>query len=239
MSEQLAHRNLLLGSLSSKDLARLLPHLRPYRTSEGEELHCRSSSDPDVFFPVDAVSSLIVLGADGSCVEVAVVGREGMVGLPVFINSEAVAFDAMTQVTGDGLKMPRRILRREIRRADDFAHRLEEYTETILLAVGQASLCARMHSPVERCARWILAREDRASGGEFRLTQEFLGRMLGLRRATVTMAAASLKRRKLIDYSRGRVRVVSRKGLEQAACECYGHIREEFQALRQEWRQGS
>lgn len=227
--------NLLLESLPKTDLARLRPHFRPYTTSVAEELHCRSHSNPDVFFPVDSVSSLVVQGLDGSAVEVATVGNEGMVGLPVFVDSEEVAFDAITQVPGAGFRMPRRILIRELRRKSDFADRLGEYTEALLLVVGQASLCTGIHSQVQRCARWFLSIDDRSVGAEFPLTQEFLAQMLGVRRATVTQAARELQQRKLIAYRRGEVRILDREGLEAAACECYANVRAEFDALRRQW----
>ena len=227
--------NLLLESLPRGEFARLAPHLATRRTDLAEELHCRSHSDPDVFFPVNSVSSLVVHGLDGSEVEVATVGSEGMVGLPVFIGSEAIIFEAITQVPGDGLRLSRKILTRELRRRSAFADRLAEYTEAMLLTVGQACFCSRMHGKVERCARWLLSVADRAPGEEFPLTQKFLSWMIGVRRATVTEAARELQRRKLIDYRRGEVRVLDRKGLEAAACECYGHVRAEFDALRRRW----
>ncbi len=231
--------NLLLESLPRAEFARLLPHLRPYNTKLAEELHCRSDSDPDVFFPVSSVSSVLVHGLDGSEVEVATVGREGVVGLPVFIGSEAVVFEAITQVPGDGLRLPRKILVRELRRKCIFADRFAEYTEALLLSVGQACLCSRMHTPVQRCARWLLSIADRSSKEEFPLTQQFLSWMMGVRRATVTLVARELQRRKLIDYRRGRVRVVDRKGLEEAACDCYAHVRAEFEVLLRRWRRDS
>ncbi len=227
--------NLLLDSLPRGEFARLAPHLKPSRTALLEELHCRSTSDPDVFFPVNSVSSLLVHGLDGSEVEVATVGNEGMVGLPVFIGSEAVVFEAITQVPGEGLRLPRKILTRELRRRSAFNDRLTEYAEAMLLSVGQACLCSRMHGKVERCARWLLSVADRAPGSEFPLTQKFLSWMIGVRRATVTEAARELQRRKLIDYRRGEVRVLDRKGLEAASCECYAHVRAEFDILRRRW----
>ncbi|MEO8431307.1 MAG: Crp/Fnr family transcriptional regulator [Acidobacteriota bacterium] len=228
--------NLLLQSLPSRDFARLEPHLRPYRTSSREELHCRAESDPDVFFPMDSVSSIVVRGLDGGTLEVATVGSEGMIGLPVFIDSEAVAFDAITQVPGEGFRMSCRVLKRELARKAAFADRIVEYTEAVLLSVGQSGLCARMHSQVQRCARWLLTIDDRAARADYPITHDFLGQMLGVRRATITQAIAELKKKRLVQAGKRALRIRDRQGLERVVCECYVQVRTEFDAIRRRWR---
>ena len=233
-----APENLLLRGLPERELSRLRPHLRKYSTNVGEELHCRREDDPDVFFPVESVSSLVVEGSEGVAVEVASVGAEGMVGLPIFVESDAVVFNALTQVPGEGLRMPRKILTRELEAKETFAERLEEYTEVLLLAVGQSSFCATSHSIPRRCARWLLAISDRAPGREVAVTHEFLAQLLGARRATITQAMNDLVRRKLVRNRRGALEVLDRKGLEAVACGCYHVIRSEFATLLSKWKAG-
>ncbi len=216
-------------------MARLRPHLRPYTTVVNEELHCRRDSDPDVFFPVESVSSLIVEGIDGSGVEVATVGTDGMVGLPLFINSEIVDFNAVTQIPGRGFRMPRRTLVRELAAKGTFADHLEEYTEVLLLCIGQSCFCSRMHNQLERSARWLLSFDDRSPHSAFPVTQEFFSQMLGTRRATVSVAVKELKRRKLIVTERRSFRILDREGLESVACECYRSVRAEYDALKRKW----
>lgn len=197
----------------------------------GNELHQRTASSPYVYFPINSVSSLAVTLADGSTIEVATVGNEGMVGLPLFIESESVSIQAFTQVPGEGLQMSRSVLRAELRREGALCHLLQEYTEALLLFVAQSCACNILHGQRQRCARWILLIHDRVGGDSFSLTQTFLAQMLGVRRATVTAAAGRLREEGLISYRRGVLKILDRKGLESVACECYGAVRREFDAL--------
>jgi CRP-like cAMP-binding protein len=223
--------NRLLDSLPASDGRRLEPYLVPYAMHTGEELHQRAGQSPYVFFPIDSVSSLVVSLADGTTIEVASVGHEGMVGLPLFIESETVVMDSFTQVPGRALRMERRVLRAELRREEALCHRLHEYTEALLLFIAQSAACNQAHGQRERCARWLLHVRDRVSSDRFPLTQEFLSQMLGVRRPTVTAVAGELREKGLIDYKKGSVRVVDRRGLEEAACDCYQVIRREHRRL--------
>src|SRR6202022_2919978 len=204
-------QNHLLASLPAREFHRIAPHLIPYSTKAGEELHQRTGTSPYVYFPINSVSSLVITLADGSMVEAATVGNEGMVGLPLFVESESVSIQAFTHVPGNGLKRPRSILRAELKR--ERAHRLHEYTEALLLFIAQSCACNQMHSQRQRCARWLLLLHDRVGNQRFSLTKEFLAQMLGVRRATVTVAAGDLRRRKLIAYRKGVIQILDRKGL--------------------------
>ncbi|HXM75487.1 MAG TPA: Crp/Fnr family transcriptional regulator, partial [Thermoanaerobaculia bacterium] len=159
-------------------------------------------------------------------------GNEGMVGLPLFVESESVSIQAFTHVPGNGLKMPRSVLRAELKRERALCHRLHEYTEALLLFIAQSCACNQMHSQRQRCARWLLLLHDRVGNQTFSLTQEFLAQMLGVRRATVTVAAGDLRRKKLIAYRKGVIQILDRKGLEDMACECYKTVGLEFERLR-------
>ena len=223
--------NRLLDSLPPSDRRRLDPYLVPYSMQTGEELHQRAGQSPYVFFPIDSVSSLVVSLADGTTVEVATVGHEGMVGLPLFIESDTVVMDSFTQVPGRALRMERRILRAELRREAALCHRLHEYTEALLLFIAQSASCNQAHGQRERCARWLLHIRDRVPTDTFPLTQEFLSQMLGVRRPTITAVAGELREKGLIDYRKGSVRIVDRKRLEGVACDCYHVIRREHRRL--------
>ncbi|HXM78779.1 MAG TPA: Crp/Fnr family transcriptional regulator [Thermoanaerobaculia bacterium] len=225
-------QNHLLASLPPREFRRIEPHLLPYSTKAGEELHQRTGSSPYVYFPINSVSSLVITLADGSMVEAATVGNEGMVGLPLFVESESVSIQAFTHVPGNGLKMPRSVLRAELKRERALCHRLHEYTEALLLFIAQSCACNQMHSQRQRCARWLLLLHDRVGNQTFSLTQEFLAQMLGVRRATVTVAAGDLRRKKLIAYRKGVIQILDRKGLEDMACECYKTVCVEFERLK-------
>jgi len=226
--------NRLLESLPAADFRRIESQLTPYEMKGGEELHQRAGSSPYVYFPIDSVSSLVVSLADGATVEVAIVGNEGMVGLPLFIESESVVIDSFTQVPGRAYRMERRILRAEIRRDAALCHRLHEYTESLLLFIAQSASCNQSHGQRQRCARWLLHIGDRVASEAFSLTQDFLSQMLGVRRPTVTAVAGELREKGLISYQKGSVRILDRRGLESVACGCYDVVRREQKRLFQD-----
>jgi len=159
------------------------------------------------------------------------VGNEGMVGVPVYLGAMQMAGQAFVQVPGRAWRLPAGVLREEVRRGTALAGMLGRYTQALFTLVAQASACNRKHPVERRCARWLLLTHDRVAGDEFELTQLFLSQMLGVRRATVNEAAARLQERGLIEYQRGRMRIVDRAGLERAACVCYAIIRDEFDRM--------
>ncbi|HEU4561941.1 MAG TPA: Crp/Fnr family transcriptional regulator [Longimicrobium sp.] len=165
---------------------------------------------------------------DGSAVETATIGNEGLVGVPVFLGAMQMAGQAFAQVPGEAYRLPAGALREEVRRGSALATLLGRYTQALFTLVAQSSACNRKHAVEQRCARWLLMTHDRVPGDTFELTQHFLSQMLGVRRATVNEAAAALQERGLIDYTRGRITIIDRAGLEAAACACYAIIRNEF-----------
>ncbi|MCA1579896.1 MAG: Crp/Fnr family transcriptional regulator [Acidobacteria bacterium] len=162
-----------------------------------------------------------------------------MIGLPAFIESETVDFKAFTQISGWGFRMPRRIFERELTAKGIFEERLQEYTEVLLLAVGQSCFCIRMHDQVERCALWLLSVHDRAPRAKLVVTHEFLAQLLGVRRATVSAAVKELKSRNAIEGGRGSVRILDPDSLRAMACDCYSSVRSEFAALKRKWEKSS
>jgi cAMP-binding proteins - catabolite gene activator and regulatory subunit of cAMP-dependent protein kinases len=230
-SVRVAKANRLLASLPTASLERVLPdlHVKPLHTRQvlqtpGERL-------AEVVFPVEGVASMVSMGDSGSEVEVATIGCEGMVGLPVFLGGEKAAVEIFIQVPGEGLHMQAATFKNHVERDPTLVRTLLLYTQAMMTQVAQCSACNIHHSIEARCARWLLQTHDRVKGDTFPLTQEFLSLMLGVRRATVTEVAGELQNRKLIRYVRGVIEVRDRKGLEGAACDCYQLINGEYDRL--------
>ncbi len=183
------------------------------------------------YFPLTGVCSLIATDYAGDGVEMASVGREGMIGLPGALSGQRMVGEVVQQITGHMLRTPIGEVRSEIERRGALSHIVERYTVALLSAIGQGVVCNRHHPVESRAARWLLATHDRVGADSFRLTQDFLATMLGVTRPQVTLAAASLRNAGLIDYRRGEIRILDRQRLEDASCECYGVLRDEFDRL--------
>ena len=184
-----------------------------------------------VFFVETGVLSIVSLMADGSAVETATVGFEGMIGVPLFLDTDRSATQAFCQVPGESLTMRREPFRRFATGPNGLRPILNRYVQALFTQVAQSSACNRIHPVRQRCARWLLQTHDRVEGDEFPLTHDFLSQMLGVRRATVTEAVGSLQADALLEYERGWMRVKNRPGLERVSCECYAIVRSEFDRL--------
>ncbi len=223
-------RNALLGRLPAKEYEKLAARLQPVRTAPRDVVYEKDEPLRDVYFPIDAVFSLIS-HSDGHIVEVNTIGNEGMVGLPTFLGARTSPNDAYCQVPGRALGLGVGQLR-EVLSDDGSLHRLLSlYAQATIVQLSQNVACNRLHSAEQRCARWLLMTHDRAVRDEFPLTHEFLARMLGVRRATVTEIAGRLQDKELIRYRRGVITVLDRENLEILACECYQIIRDESARL--------
>jgi CRP-like cAMP-binding protein len=222
--------NQLLAALPPKDYARLRSELATVPMKQKQILWEPNRPIEAVYFPIDAVASILAL-TDGVSVEVGTIGNEGFVGLPVFLGATASPGRAMVQVAGEGERLDIAVFRREAHREGRLRQVLERYTQVFVTQVSQSIACNRAHSVEQRLARWLLIVRDRVRRNEFLLTHEFLGQMLGVRRATVSETAATLQRRKLISYHRGVITIRNGHGLERAACECYSIVRQEFERL--------
>ena len=226
-----AKSNRLLGALPRAALERIIPDLDLRPLAMRQVLQPRGEPLEEVVFPLLGVASMISMGDSGDSVEVATIGCEGMVGLPLFLGGEKAAVEVFMQVPGEGLHLPAAAFREHLERESSLVRILLLYTQALLTQVAQCSACNCHHNLETRCARWILQTRDRVEGDTFPLTHDFLGLMLGVRRASVTETAGTLQKRKLIRYSRGEITVLNRKGLEAAACECYRLISDEFERL--------
>jgi CRP-like cAMP-binding protein len=180
-----------------------------------------------VYFPLDGVVSLVTALEDGAIVEVATVGNEGIVGVPLN-HGGALAVRAISQVSGRALRMDADSFLSELDRNGPLNDLVRRYVQALFGQISQAAACNRLHSNEERLSRWLLMSHDRVGVDEFAITHEFLGQMLGSRRATVTLSAGLLQAAGLIRYHRGQVTIVDRIGLESVSCECYGVIKDEL-----------
>jgi CRP-like cAMP-binding protein len=223
-----APRNRILAALPDDELARLRERMELVPMQVRQVVFEPNRVMEHVYFPEDLVASILGLMEDGSAVETATVGNEGMVGVPVFLGAMQMAGQGFIQVSGNAWRLPAGALREEVRRGGALAGLLGRYTQALFTLVAQSSACNRKHTVEQRCARWLLMTHDRVAADTFDLTQLFLSHMLGVRRATVTEAAGALQARMLIEYTRGRMTIVDRAGLEAASCPCYGIIRAEF-----------
>lgn len=223
--------NRLLSVLAADALERLRPHLEPVALTLRATLYRPNEPISHVYFPCNAVCSLILTLEGGVTVEFGTVGNEGLLGLPVFLGADSTPGEAFAQVAGRALRLPADILRQQTAGGGALHDLLQRYAQAFTNQIAQTAACNRAHSVDERCARWLLMTHDRVGGDRFRLTQQFLAQMLGVRRATVNTAASILQRAGFIRYSRGVIAVADRPGLESAACTCYRTVREEFERL--------
>ena len=183
----------------------------------------------DVYFPNSGIVSLLA-GVNGRSLEVGLVGNEGMVGLGVFLGVNSSMNRAVVQGVGSAMKMKATALRKMCNNGGALPRLLQRYSHSVLTQITQSAVCNQFHSVDARLARWLLMTHDRMGDDEFQLTQEFLSNMLGVRREGVSIAAGDLQKRKLIRYSRGRLKILDRPGLEAISCGCYEIIRDEAQS---------
>jgi CRP-like cAMP-binding protein len=216
------HPNRLLAALPADDYKRLAPSLDVVPLKLKQMLHRPGVAIDRVYFPGGGFCSIVTILEDGSMVEVATVGSEGVVGLGALTNTPAASPATMVQGETDSCyTMSAAEFRREMQRQRAFYELITRYTHALMGFMMQSTACNAMHSVEQRLARWLLMAHDRMGRNEFPLTQEFAAMMLGAARPTVTLVAGTLQRAGLITYRRGRVRIVDRKKLESASCECY------------------
>jgi CRP-like cAMP-binding protein len=190
---------------------------------------------PAVYFPLDAVISVVAVGGDDATVEVGSVGCEGMAGVPLLFGSDRSTSRVLVQIGGTAERMDADVLRREAARHPEFRRLLHLYALGFFTQISQSTACNRLHSAEQRLARWLLICGDRVGRQDVPITHETMALMLGVRRATVTEAAGSLQRAGLIRYRRGILSIVDRQRLEAASCECYQIVRAEFDRLLGVW----
>lgn len=220
-------RNKLLDALSSELRESLESDLElidvPYR----QVLYRPNDSAHFVYFPLSGVISILAVTGVSAGVEVASVGSEGMANVNLFLGVDHAQCEAVMQVPGKVVRLRGEVLHRHTRSGGEMARLLLRYTSAYLGQLSQSVACNRLHPLEERCARWLLMMQDRA-GDQFPITHEFLSNMLGVRRATVTVAAGILQKAGLIRYTRGKMTILDREKLEEASCECYRTVRDMY-----------
>jgi CRP-like cAMP-binding protein len=214
-------QNRLISSLTSKSRELLLTHAVPVDLPLKTFLYRADETPSDAYFITAGMVSIVTTMVDGETAEVGVIGNEGMVGGIFLLGPGKVSTSAFMQLEGKGLRIPFSHLRHVYQSSEEVRDRLLEFVQEQTLTVNQIAGCNRLHEAEERLARWLLMAQDRTQSDILNFTQEFLAMMLGARRTTVTLIAGSLQRAGLIEYSRGRVKILHRENLESAACDCY------------------
>jgi CRP-like cAMP-binding protein len=225
------HQNHLLASLPKPEFERLFPHLELVQLPLGKALYESGDRLEYVFFPTTAIVSLLYELENGSSAEIAVIGNEGIVGIALFMGGDTMPNRAVVQSAGHAYRLKGLLLKQEFNRAGELQHLLLRYTLAMLTQMAQTAVCNRHHSVDQQLCRWLLLSLDRLSANELSMTQELIANMLGVRREGVTEAAGKLQSAGLIHYSRGRITVIDRPGLEARVCECYEVVRKEFRRL--------
>ena len=230
-TESVRPRNLILTRMPEEQFRTLSRFLVPVDMPVGMQLLVPSAPVEYIYFPVSGLVSVDALTERGESVEVGVIGREGFSGVYGLLGHDQGAHSVIMQGPGSGLRIRMGIVREEFLKGGPFAQLVYSFLYMQTVQMAQSVLCNRLHPVESRMARWMLTACDRMQTDSLQLTQEFLAQMLGSRRSTVTVSAGQLQRDGLIDYTRGRVRVVDRPGLEAKSCECYHIVRSTYDKL--------
>jgi CRP-like cAMP-binding protein len=218
-------RNQVLAALPSREWKRVRPNLEPMDLSLGETL-CESDSQlTHAYFPTTSTISLMCMMSDGTSTEIAAVGNEGLVGITLFMGRAPTMNRVVVQTEGRAYRLRAEILKSEFSQGDAMQYLLLRYTQARLTLIGQTAACNRRHAIDQQLCRWLLLSLDRVGCDELSMTHELLANTLGVRREGITEAALKLQAAGLIKYSRGRITVVDRRGVEASCCECYGVVR--------------
>lgn len=234
MAEDLLSRatdNHLLAGVDPEELSRLLAGAAVVEQGFRSVLFKRGDAVRYVYFPISGLYSLLAPTANTDTVEVGTVGREGFVGIELHLGVEKAYCTAIAQVPGETIRVDADIFQREVKRCETVTSVLGRYIHALYVQTVQWVACNRLHSLDERFARWLLSSADTLGSDSLPLTHDFLAKMLGVRRPSVTLAAGALQRAGLIESSRGMIRIVNRGGLENISCDCYRLVRSHYDAL--------
>lgn len=224
-------KNDLLCALPPTELQRWLPQLEEIDLPLGHVLYESGVALSHVYFPTTAIVSLLYVLENGASAEIAVVGKEGIVGIALFMGGNSTPNRAVVQSAGTGLRLGAQAMNEEFNRAGPVLHLLLRYTQALITQMSQTAVCNRHHELDQQLCRWLLLSLDRLPGNDLVMTQELIANMLGVRREGVTEAALKLQAAGLIRYSRGRIKVLDRAGLQARSCECYAVVKNEYDRL--------
>jgi CRP-like cAMP-binding protein len=232
MSSPLRAKNLFLARLPPTENHRLSALMRPVTLKFKQVIHKFREPIEFVYFPTRGAASAITIMQDGSAIEIATIGNEGVVGHSIFDGDDNTSsYDVIIQIAGDALRMEASVLKQEATKEGPFRRLLLRYNKAFVTQISQSVACNGLHAVQQRCCRWLLITLDRMESNEMPLTHEFLGVMLGVRRSTVTDVLGPLHERGLLSNSRGIITILDRAGLEELSCECYLKVKDEFERL--------
>ena len=223
--------NRLLASLETEEWRRWQPMLEYVEMPLGHVLYESGKMLSHVYFPITSIVSLLYVLESGASAEIAVVGNEGLVGVSLFMGGGSTPSRAVVQSAGHGFRLTAKVMQDEFDRGGPVLHLLLRYTQALITQMAQTAVCNRHHSLDQQLCRWLLLSLDRLQGQELLMTQELIANMLGVRREGVTESATKLQNAGLITYSRGRINVLDRPGLEKRTCECYAVVKKEYDRL--------
>jgi CRP-like cAMP-binding protein len=226
------NQNQLLACLPNAEFALLASHLEPVALPLGHMIYEPGQQLHHALFPTSAVISLHYVTINGATAEIAAVGREGVVGVALFMGGDTMPNSAVVRTAGHAYRLDRQLFEEAFKRPGMMQGLLLRYTQGLMAQVSQTAACNRHHSVDQQLSRWLLLALDRAPGHELVMTQELVANMLGVRRESVTEAAGRLKQSGFIRYRRGHVCVIDRHGLESCACECYNFLKKELDRLQ-------
>jgi CRP-like cAMP-binding protein len=225
---QVSVPNRLLAALPRKDYRKLLPSLEPVKLAFGETLYESHTRIRHVYFPNDCFVSMLTTVNGDRAAEVGLIGSEGMIGVPTALGIAVSPFRAVVQGEGTAMRMTTTEFRRNFSTSAALKKEVFLFTHLLMIQIAQTAACNRFHVTTERMARWMLMTRDRVNSNEFRITQEFLALMLGVRRVAVSVAMGALRERKVITYRRGTIRILDHGGLSAAACGCYKTVKDAY-----------
>ena len=224
-------RNQLLSLLSHADRQRVLDRCEKLSLDARTIIYRADDPIAHIYFPLSGMVSLVITTEEGQTVEIGSVGNEGMVGTPLALGAEKSHVEALVQVSGDMLRISQKDFQRELKRSAVLTRMVQRFAQALMTQIAQSVACNQLHSVDQRTCRWFLMTHDRAGVDDIELTQQFVAQMLGVRRPSVTVAAGLLQKAGLIRYSRGKLAILDRKGLEAGACACYRIVRRESERL--------
>jgi CRP-like cAMP-binding protein len=228
VSKQLARRNRILAALPDEEFARLLPHFESVHLEKGEIVYLTGDHIQYAYFLDSGLMSFLSTTETGSTIEVAMVGNEGLVGLPVILRNRITSYQVTVQFTSDALKLRAEVLQEEFDRGETLHEWVLRYINVLINQIAQSSICNRFHSFEKTLSRWLLTVHDRVNSDSLNLTHETISHALGVPRTAVTMAAGALQRAGVIRYSRGKIFILDHPRLEAHSCECYRIIDNEL-----------
>ncbi len=224
-------RNQILAALPQLERDRLFPHLRHVALPLGRVIYESGARLRDIYFPTNSIVSLLYVLANGSSAEIAVVGKEGAVGVSLFMGGETTPSRAVVQSAGGAYRLSGSLLKTEFARHGEMLAVLLRYTQSLITQMSQTAVCNRHHAVDQQLCRWLLLSLDRLDSNELKMTQELIANMLGVRREGVTEAAGRLQAQGVIRYARGKITVLDRPRLETLSCECYAVVKKESDRL--------